>query len=221
MDSTPTITDVERSVKDQLASHVQFGNKKLPNTTVIFNMTSATDCVALALGLCHVEDVPGRRYCYALHAERQWPHPLPYRRAQAKIWDKITAEEFAIGLLAIPKSKKAKLLRFNEAGDFRSQNDVDKAEEIGRLLATAGILAHAYTSRRDLSFKKLKYLNVIGSGFQAPGTRGEFRIVELEKELPAGYMKCPGSCYDCTACMEGKLVYTRKHGPGRPKKIKA
>lgn len=203
-----------------LASHIQFGNSKLPKTTAIFNMTSATDCVALALGLCHVEDIPGRRYCYALHDEQQWPHVLPYRRRQAKVWDKISAVNFRNTFLPIAHKKGVEMLRFNEAGDFRSQKDVTKAEKIAAYLEPHGILTHAYTSRRDLSFKKLRYLNVIGSGFQKPGTIGEFRIVELGKEPPPGYMKCPGKCFDCTACMDGELVYTRNHGPGRPKKIR-
>ncbi len=204
------------SATELLPGLIRFGNSKLPKTTAIFNMTSATDCVALALGLCHVESVPGRRYCYALHDEQQFPRVLPFRRRQAKAWNEISAEVFAAVLFKMRLDNPFRMLRFNEAGDFRNQADVDKAEGVAARLSGAKILTHAYTSRSDLNFRNLLYLKVIGSGFRSPGTMGEFKIVAAGEDPPEGYLKCPGSCVACDACMRGQLVYTRKHGPGRP-----
>ncbi len=46
------------------------GNKKLPKSTLIANLTSARNCPAKALGLCDIED------CYAAKCERIYKYYL-------------------------------------------------------------------------------------------------------------------------------------------------
>ena len=46
------------------------GNKKLPKSTLIANLTSARNCPAKALGLCDIDD------CYAGKCERIYPYYL-------------------------------------------------------------------------------------------------------------------------------------------------
>jgi len=61
------------------------GNKKLGKDTLIFNMTSATNCPSKRLGLCQLK---GRceSKCYALRAEKRFPAVLEYREEQAGDW---------------------------------------------------------------------------------------------------------------------------------------
>ena len=44
------------------------GNKKLPKSTMILNLTSARNCPARLLGLCTIKP-----RCYADHSEVRWP----------------------------------------------------------------------------------------------------------------------------------------------------
>ena len=77
------------------------GNIKVSNTTAIFNMSSATDCPSLKLGLCKAI-FNGKHVCYAKKAEREFrPEVLPYRRRQEEFWQKVTAEEFVAQFLLI------------------------------------------------------------------------------------------------------------------------
>jgi len=188
---------------------IRFGNRKLPTTTAIFNICSATDCPSKALGLCQVINAGHR--CYALRDEQFYTGPLGYRRRQEKLWDSLTAEEFAVQFIALVQARRTttKALRLNEAGDFRTQADVDKASEIARHLSAYGIVVYAYTARRDLDFSGVhSNLVVNGSGFKV---HGEFRFVRDRSEIPAGYGLCRGSCKTCARCTRGSLTCVLPH----------
>ena len=61
---------------------IQFGNTKLPKSTMIFNMGTAAKCPSKELGLCSVAGC-----CYAGKAETQYPKHVPaYRERQATYW---------------------------------------------------------------------------------------------------------------------------------------
>jgi hypothetical protein len=203
-----------------LAALIQAGNIKIPKETAIFNMSSATDCASLALGLCKAcvfsEELQKlKTVCYALKAEREYrPAVLPYRRRQEKFWKEVTAESFAMQFLIINSRKGVKFdkIRLNEAGDFHTQECVDKAEKIAKLLATFGIKVYCYTSRDDLNFTKVKNLVINASGFSAPGLQNEFRMILADEEWPKGYAKCPEDCTVCDRCsILGKKTFVLKH----------
>lgn len=186
----------------ELNSLISEGNTKLPSTTAIFNMSSATDCPSLKLGLCKAY-VNGKHICYAKKAEYDYhPKVLPYRRKQEKFWLKVTAEEFVSQFLLINalKVKPFKAIRFNEAGDFHSQKCVNKVEKIAALLKRYGIVTYGYTSRSDLDFSSVKNMIVSGSGFTKEGITNEFKIVTKLKDKPKGYGVCAGDCKICTRC---------------------
>ena len=154
------------------------GNKKLPNTTAIFNMGSATDCPSRKLGLCSACKAGVK--CYALKAELPcWPAVLPFRRRQEKFWKETNPENFVLQFLALNaiKTKPFNALRFNEAGDFWSQECVKKAEKIARILNTYNVVVYCYTSRSDLDYGKISALRISGSGFKKKGVKEDIVCV--------------------------------------------
>ena len=195
---------------------IQSGNHKLPKTTAIFNMASATDCPSLKAGLCSAVDENGKVFCYAVKAERGYrPDVLPYRRRQEKFWLSISAEEFANQFIAINarKRKPFTALRLNEAGDFHSQGCVTKAEKIAQLLKPYEVRVYAYTARKDLSYKKIDQLVVNGSGWTKDNITNDFKIVNKDGSgLPDGYKLCPMDCSICNRCLvKGNKTGVRKH----------
>jgi hypothetical protein len=177
------------------------GNMKLPNTTAIFNMETATSCSSKKLGICKAS-IQGAN-CYALKAEKLYINVLPFRMRQAKLWKSITAEDFAFQFLMsnATKAKPFKMLRFNESGDFTNQASVDKAEKIARILKRSGIKTYCYTSRSDLSFKNVRDLIITGSNFKKDGIKNIFKIVkDVKKDRPSGYGVCPMNCRICSRC---------------------
>jgi len=190
------------------------GNIKLPTSTAIFNMSPARQCPSLKLGLCKAY-VNGKHVCYAKRSEvGSRPTVLPYRKRQQKYWLKITADEFIAQFLLINalKVKPFKALRFNEAGDFHSQECVDKAERIATVLKRYGIVCYGYTSRSDLNFSNTKNLVISGSGFMKKGITNEFRIIKDKSEKPKGYGVCPMNCKICNRCqVRGRKTVVKLH----------
>lgn len=196
-----------------LSHLVSTGNTKLPRTTCIFNMSSATDCPARKLGLCKAEAMGIK--CYALKGEYEYrPNVLPYRRQQGKYWKSVTAKQFVSQFILMNALKEVPYtkIRLNEAGDFHSQKCVDKAEEIAKMLRRFGIRVYCYTSRDDLNFSKCRHLIVSGSGFMKEGISNEFRIVYDLKDKPKGYGVCSGDCRVCNRCtMRNLRTVVKKH----------
>lgn len=191
---------------------VQKGNKKIPSSTAIFNMGSATHCPSLNKGLCYVASIGVK--CYAMKAERLYPRALPFRLRQAKFWKKISAKEFVRQFLEIQKSKRKPFtaLRFNEAGDFTNQDCVNKAEEIAFWLHHEGITCYCYTSRSDLDYSKIRHLVISGSGFTKPGISNLFSTLHSLDELKDGVFLCPQDCNICSRCQDrGQTISVLKH----------
>ena len=186
---------------------VKQGNMKIPSSTAIFNMGSATECPSRKLGLCSADRAGVK--CYALKAEQNklWPHILPFRMRQEKFWKEITAESYAVQFLTINalKVKPFNALRLNESGDFWSQDCVKKAEKIARILKMYGVITYCYTSRSDLDYSKVEALKISGSGFKTKGVVNIFKIIDRIEDKPKGYGVCPMDCKVCNRCMKGGL----------------
>lgn len=206
--------------ENPLKSLIQAGNLKIPKQTAIFNMSSATDCASLALGICkacvYSEELQAlKTVCYALKSERDYrPNVLPYRRRQQDYWLEVTAEEFVIQFLMINamKPKPFDKVRFNEAGDFHSQDCIVKANKIAKLLKPYGIVCYCYTSRDDLNYERAHHLVINGSGFKKKGIQNEFRMIERLEDRPKGYAICPMDCTKCDRCSKkGKDTVVLKH----------
>ena len=196
------------------------GNTKVPRSTAIFNLSSASDCPSRRLGLCKAYKQGAK--CYALKSERYdkkmgryfRPAVLPYRRRQMNFWRKISAEEFVAQFVLVNalKERPFQNIRFSESGDFFNQKDVDKAERIAQLLRRFGIRCYCYTSRDDLSYEKVKHLIVTGSNFRKHGISNIFRIVKNLKERKRGESICSGNCRTCRKCLMRNLsIIVKSH----------
>jgi len=185
------------------------GNQKLPKTTYILNMTSATDCPSRTMGLCPIVNDGGE--CYAKRPERFRPGCLPFREYQHEAWLGTSAESIAQQLLAASsRSKKhpMRALRFSEAGDFESQAGVDKMDMVAANLKPYGIVTCGYTARIDLDFSKVRHVVVTGSGFMV---HNEFVAV---KEFTAEHRnRCAGNCRVCVKCQKryGETIFVKYH----------
>ena len=189
------------------------GNSKIPRSTAIYNITSANDCPSMKLGLCAAK-LQGCK-CYALKSEYSYhPDVLPYRRKQAKLWEELTAVEFAKQFLVINFSRGTKFtaLRLNVSGDFKNQKDVDKSEEIARILKLNGITVYTYSSRKDLNFSGCKNLILSGSNFTKAGVSNIFKIIEKKEDKPKGWLLCKGDCNICNRCqIRNQKICVLKH----------
>ena len=131
-----------------LCSLMRSGNTKIPRSTGIFNMSSATDCPSKKLGLCKACEQ--RAKCYAIKSENtSRPDVLPFRRKQEIYWKSVKAKEFVSEFVLLNALKEAPYqnIRFSEAGDFHGQECVDKMEEIAKMLRRFGVRVYGYTSK--------------------------------------------------------------------------
>jgi len=194
-------------IANPLKDLVRAGNTKIPTTTAIFNMSSATDCPSRKKGLCKA-CIGEKNYCYAIKSERDYrPNVLPFRIRQTEYWLNVTAEQFVTQFLLTNVMKPVPFdsLRLNEAGDFHSQACVDKAEKIARILKKYGIVTYCYTSRDDLDYSKVKALKVSGSGFKKKGIVNIFKMIESKADRPKGYGICPMDCKVCNRCLKSGM----------------
>jgi len=187
---------------------ISSGNIKLPSTTAIFNINSATDCASDKLGLCAAKRFGCK--CYAKKAEYFRPHVLRYRRRQTEFWDNTTPEEFVSQFLMLNalKVKPFKNIRINESGDFRGQKDIEKVEKIATMLRRFGIRVYGYTSRKDLDFSKIRHTILSGSGFKKAGISNVFQIIGRHDKVLKGYGLCKGDCGICKRCLQKKGLKT-------------
>ena len=172
------------------------GNHKIGTDTLILNMCSATDCPSRKLGYCKL----GKR-CYALKAERLYPQCLPFRRMQEQQWDSLTVQFMADCISETVRRARGvpvTHLRFSEAGDFRTQEDVDRMSVLADLL-DGTVVVYGYTARKDLDFSRIHSNMVVnGSSFMASN---EFRAVP---EYTGENIRCKMNCRICSLCTEGR-----------------
>lgn len=178
------------------------GNRKLPKTTAILYITSAKECPSKKRGLCQIP--PGK--CYALKAERLYKYSRPYRDEQTCQWDGHLTRTIAEMILWHNKHAwkyKVKLVRFNEAGDFRGQRDIDKMSRLAHFLKRSGIKVYGYTARKDLDFSNVDSNMIVnGSGFMVHNKI----IVVPKKELHKFRYRCKMNCRICNLCTRKKKI---------------
>lgn len=195
---------------------VQCGNMKLPKTTMIFNMCSATACPAAKLGFCKV-----RKKCYALKAERVYPQVLPYRTRQEKYWNGTDVSVIIDDFSGYIRSKRIKIthFRFNESGDINSIADVEKLLKIAQsLYKQFKIITYGYTARYDIMSEYLKnhtlpkYLIIKTSGYEISETKSTC-VIKKGEAVPENYKLCPvkGCMIKCKMCIKHINVAFREH----------
>ena len=182
---------------------IKTGNSKIGTDTLIFNMGSARTCPSLERGLCEVP----LGQCYARKAECQYPSVEPYRDRQEVYWKWVTAEQFISALDKVlhktfdgkPLHRSILYFRFNESGDFWTQECIAKLSKIAKWLVKAyQISTYGYTAREDLDFSKVLFL-VKGSSNDS-GNNGSTRVIGDRSERIRGEAVCPGDCSKCDLC---------------------
>jgi len=184
----------------KLKNLIKFGNMKLPKTTMTFNMGSSKNCPSRELGLCSYASI-----CYARQPERMYPQALPYRERQQEYWLNTNKVTVCKDLSKIIKRKRIKptLFRFNESGDFHSQECIEKLDFIAEyLLEYFGIVTYGYTSRKDLNFDNASFI-VKGSDNDS-GNHGKTVAIGKNSGVANGFMVCPGDCKICSMCSAEK-----------------
>ena len=183
------------------------GNKKIGNDTLIINLHTATDCPAK--DMCLVRDV-----CYAWSNERLRPTVLAFRSRQEKLWEAMPAEFFITELVKL-KKEWIRYIRFQEAGDFASQEDVDKLTQIAD--GVKGYYhCYTYTARFDLDYSNRgDNLLINGSYFMVDNSFIPFGKEPYELILQANpkVLRCPGDCRKCNLCKIAghNEIYIQKH----------
>ena len=186
----------------------KLGNKKIGRDTVVFNMTSATDCPSRRLGLCQLTNCS---HCYALRDEKRFPAVLPSRRKQAALWADYEAFKAAFKSFLASKRTPIKYVRFSESGDFRSQQDVDQMIDLAKRYPH--LVFYGYTARKDLSLKRLPKSLVISGSNWSRGNMNKFRAVTA---LSGKHPVCKGDCRSCNLCKSSKgiTIEALMHGAG-------
>lgn len=210
-----TIDDWSRILGDYLA----WGNRKITDTTAIFNLNAAHDCPnretqengESETGLCQVPwDL-----CYAAKAERMYDESFNYRRRQEFLWDTLDATTFAKAFIKVVERKMkfgnlddySKVdLRLSESGDFRHNQDIYKANEIARIIGEKGVTTYTYSASYKLpAWFEADHITLMQSvDTEKAGEYGdkEYKAFHLSKEeleeteqiadlAPEGTVWCP------------------------------
>lgn len=157
-----------------------------------------------------------RKDCYALKAYRQY-------LATRKAWDhnfrqaRTDPGAYFSGILEYVLTKRPRFFRWHAAGDILSQEYLGMMEYIARRAPGTRFLC--FTKRFDLDYSarpdNLRVRFSYWPGMEAPavpGILGAWMQDGTEDRIPAGAVKCPGSCENCKACWTTKKdVYFNKH----------
>jgi hypothetical protein len=179
-----------------LSDYITAGNIKITNTTAIFNMNSAHDCPNYGTrengesetGYCQVP----KDSCYAAKAENVYKQTLPYRRRQEYLWDCMTADMWAKAFNSLNSRKRKTFdsIRFSEAGDFRSNSDIIKVNEISEKV---DVDVYTYSASHKLNWDLAKSFTVNASNGRAEYGDRRFMALAENDSLPENAVWCPNS----------------------------
>lgn len=191
--------------------HVAFGNKKVPDTTMIANTTSWFLCPGRLHDFCELKEV-----CY--DKCREVMGSVCKSRLNHDLWwrtnDAHTIAQFYIFSIMTENMKrddnnKVNLVRFQEVGDFRSTADLTKMIDVSNLIhEKLGIDSYTYTHNRDIPYNSFNrpHLIINGSGFMIDN---QFTVVppsEYERYVAEhDCFECPQKCKMCNSICSRKL----------------
>ena len=205
--------EIDNSVRGKVFS---YGNKKLPASTMIFNLTTAKNCPSK---LCKVA-----KQCYAKKGENRFIEVFLRNLRNKIMLENISLKDFLklLELYIEYAPMKIKNIRLSEEGDFISLKYVEIANAIaGHIKAKYGITTTIYTAK-PYDFAPFKNLIVNASIPQAKNPTRYFYAKE-EKELKelgvnfkaigkgiqyndkvGYYFVCPCECRLCGFCYRTK-----------------
>jgi len=209
------------TVKVKMPNGITFegsiGNRKIPTTTLIFNMGSATRCPSDALGMCPFGKMKGDGTCYALKAESGiYPAVLPCRNRQENMWLSSSADDIVTAINSILKARPyITAVRVNESGDFYDFKCVKKLSDIASKIK---VPVYTYTHRTDLftqSVTESLHKNLAINFSTDMGYTHGHNQFRLPEDVPAGVKTflCKGDCSVCRLCVKkrGIVIVNPRH----------
>lgn len=189
--------------------HITFGNKKVPKTTAIMNTTSWFLCPGRLQGFCELHEV-----CY--DKCREVMGSVNKSRLNHDLWwrsnDADTISQFCIYSIKAESLKHPEtpinLVRFQEVGDFRNQEDLIKMRDVSNNIYDAlGINSYTYSHNRNLDYSiDRPHLTINGSGFMIDN---QFTVVspsEYKRYVEShNCFQCPQKCEMCNSICSQKL----------------
>ena len=218
-----------------------FGNAKLSMDVLIINMTSALNCPSAKF--CPI----GKKSCYAYSDEKRREDTLARNIRNELMFDQARENPAKWPYIfwfirkyidkAAEKGLIIKHLRLNEAGDFKTPEDVKRFDEFaGELKRDYGIETHAYTANLALNdvIGTVKNININASVPNITGDKVyrhfygvEEKILmtlpdtklldkatpELQKDSKYGYYyKCPCDIAEGATCYKCEVCWHAKPG---------
>jgi hypothetical protein len=203
--------EVDNSVRGKVFS---YGNKKLPASTMIFNLTTAKNCPSK---LCKVAE-----YCYAKKGENRFIEVFLRNLRNKIMLENISLKDFLklLELYIEYAPMKIKNIRLSEEGDFMNLKYVKIANDIaGHIKAKYGITTTIYTAK-PYDFGQFENLIVNASIPQVKNPTRYFFAKEEKKLKELGinlkgegiqyndkvghYFVCPCECRLCGFCYRTK-----------------
>ena len=203
--------EIDNSIRGKVFS---YGNKKLPASTMIFNLTTAKNCPSK---LCKVA-----KYCYAKKGENRYIDVFLRNLRNKIMLENISLKDFLklLELYIEYAPMKIKNIRLSEEGDFMSLKYVKIANDIaGHIKAKYGITTTIYTAK-PYDFAPFENLIVNASIPQIKNptryffAKGEKDLKELGVNLNGKgiqyndkvghYFVCPCDCRLCGFCYRTK-----------------
>lgn len=203
--------EIDNSIRGKVFS---YGNKKLPASTMIFNLTTAKNCPSK---LCKVA-----KYCYAKKGENRYIDVFLRNLRNKIMLENISLKDFLklLELYIEYAPMKIKNIRLSEEGDFMSLKYVKIANDIaGHIKAKYGITTTIYTAK-PYDFAPFENLIVNASIPQIKNptryffAKGEKDLKELGVNLKGKgiqyndkvghYFVCPCDCRLCGFCYRTK-----------------
>lgn len=151
-----------------------YGNAKLPEDTMIVNITSAWNCPSIkncAFGKSET--------CYGMGGEKRYNRTQLRNLRMQHAYQYMSAKELLKLIEAYIESApvRIKRIRISEEGDFPDQETVDFCDKIaGHLKAKYGIVTVAYTAN-DLDYSNVKNMIINGSNYKVKGCTRYFRAI--------------------------------------------
>lgn len=203
--------EVDNSVRGKVFS---YGNKKLPASTMIFNLTTAKNCPSK---LCKVAE-----FCYAKKGENRFIEVFLRNLRNKIMLDNISLKDFLklLELYIEYAPMKIKNIRLSEEGDFMNFEQVKIANDIaGHIKAKYGITTTIYTAKpydfgnfqnlivnaslpqiknptRYFFARKEKTLEKLGVNLKGEGIQYNDKV--------GHYFVCPCECRLCGFCYRTK-----------------
>lgn len=188
---------------------IAFGNKKVPKTTAIMNTTSWFLCPGRLQGFCELHEV-----CY--DKCREVMGSVNKSRLNHDLWwrsnDADTISQFCIYSIKAESLKHPEapinLVRFQEVGDFRNQEDLIKMRDVSNNIYDAlSINSYTYSHNRNLDYSiDRPHLTINGSGFMIDN---QFTVVspsEYKRYVEShNCFQCPQKCEMCNSICSQKL----------------